>query len=53
MMSEDFSESDRRLEGNLLQVEVTKPIESFKSVTTPSLEQVTKKVSIEFTRIET
>ena len=40
----DFLESNRRLEGDLLQVAVTKSVLSFKSVTPPSIEEVCKKL---------
>jgi len=46
MISDDFLESDWRPERELLQVAVTESIESLKSITPPSLEDVTKKVSI-------
>ena len=45
MVFEDFLESDRRIERDLLQVAVTESIKSFKSVTLPSLD-VSKKLSV-------
>ena len=42
MIFKDCLESDQRFEGNVLQIAVTESIEFFKSVTLPSLEEVTK-----------
>ena len=46
MKCDNFLESDRRLKGGLLQVALKDSIESVKSVTLPSVEEVTKYLSV-------
>ena len=46
MIFKDWLESDQRLEGYVLQIAVTKSIESLKSVTPPSSEEVTTYSSV-------